>query len=251
MRKSASDAPLQGGFGSYPALTLSGPQAWSGMVSAWNRTTPWNEVARMSRPLGAGAAVALALLACVTLVSATVRGLSRDSLAASCKTSSECNALGARFAEGAQGGPKDAALASLLFQRACDLGSPAGCNNLGLAYKRAQGVPEDHALAMTSFERACSGGLSEGCSNQGVLYEHGLGVSVNLGDAQRLYQQACRRGSALGCSNLGALYAQGRGVVANDQAAARLFGEACSAGSAIGCSNLFEFEPHPAPLAAR
>jgi TPR repeat protein len=246
MRKSASNGAFEGGFGSYPAVSVSGPQAWSGMVSAWNRTTTWNEVARMSRPLGAGAAVALAVVACVTLVSASVRSLSRDSLAASCKTANECNALGARFADGSESGPKDAALASLLFQRACDLGSAAGCNNLGLAYKRAQGVPEDHGLAMASFERACSGGLSEGCSNQGVLYEHGLGVSVNLGDAQRLYQQACRRGSALGCSNLGALYAQGRGVVANDAAAARLFGEACSAGSAIGCSNLFELEPHAA-----
>jgi Sel1 repeat-containing protein len=259
MAKLASNGPFQGGFGSYPGVTVAGPQAWSGLVSAWNRTTPWNEAARMSRPLGLGAAVALGLVACFTLVNATVRGLSRDSLAASCKSASECNELGARFAaapagsEGAlqDAAPKDAAMASRLFQRACDLGSAAGCNNLGLAYKRAQGVPEDYVLAMTSFERACSGGLAEGCSNQGVLYEHGLGVSVNLGDAQRLYQQACRRGSALGCSNLGALYAQGRGVVADQQAAARLFGDACSAGSAIGCSNLFEFEPHPTASAVR
>jgi Sel1 repeat-containing protein len=267
MAKSASNGPFQGGFGSYPAVTVAGPQAWSGLVSAWNRTTPWNEAARMSRPLGLGAAVALGLLACFTLVGATVRGLSRDSLAASCKSASECNELGARFAaapaapggsEGAlkdaapkDAAPKDAAMASRLFQRACDLGSAAGCNNLGLAYKRAQGVPEDYALAMTSFERACSGGLAEGCSNQGVLYEYGLGVSVNLGDAQRLYQQACRRGSALGCSNLGALYAQGRGVVADQQAATRLFGDACSAGSAIGCSNLFELEPHSTTSAVR
>ncbi len=263
MAKSASNGPFQGGFSSYPAVTVAGPQAWSGLVSAWNRTTPWNEAARISRPLGLGAAVALGLVACFTLVGATVRGLSRDSLAASCKSASECNELGARFAaapagpsgvtapEGSEGAPKDAAMASRLFQRACDLGSAAGCNNLGLAYKRAQGVPEDYTLAMASFERACSGGLAEGCSNQGVLYEHGLGVSVNLGDAQRLYQQACRRGSALGCSNLGALYAEGRGVVADQQAAARLFGGACSAGSSIGCSNLFESEPHPSASATR
>jgi TPR repeat protein len=220
--------------------------------SAWSQTRPYaDESNSISRGFGMGAGIGLGILACLTLVGATLSTLSRDSLAQACQTASECNALGARFSDETESGPNDPELAARLFQRACDLGSAAGCNNLGLAYKRAQGVPQDYSLAMTSFERACSGGFVEGCSNQGALYEHGLGVPINLGDAQRLYQQACRRGSALGCSNLGVLYAEGRGVTENDQTAARLFGDACSAGSAIGCSNLFELTPHHSALSTR
>jgi TPR repeat protein len=220
--------------------------------SAWSQTKPYTDgSSSISRGLGMGAAVSLGVLACLTLIGATLSTLSRDSLAQACQSANECNALGARFSEGTESSPTDPELAARLFQRACDLGSAAGCNNLGLAYKRAQGVPQDYSLALTSFERACSGGFFEGCSNQGALYEHGLGVPVNLGDAQRLYQQACRRGSALGCSNLGVLYAEGRGVTENDQTAARLFGDACSAGSAIGCNNLFELEPHHSALQTR
>jgi Sel1 repeat-containing protein len=250
----ASSGPLHGDLGSNPAdhagtPTWAGPEGRAAFDPAWTLPARWNEPSSISQGLGVGAAVSLGILACLTVLGAAL-GLSRDSLARACKTGDECNTLGARFSQANDKGPKDAALAAQLFQRACDLGKAAGCNNLGLAYKRAEGVPQDYARAMASFERACSGGFVEGCSNQGALYEHGLGVPVNLGDAQRLYSQACRRGSPLGCSNLGVLYAEGRGVVADEKAATRLFGEACSAGSAIGCSNLFEFEPgHGAPLA--
>jgi uncharacterized protein len=195
--------------------------------------------------IGAG----LGVLGCLALGAAAVRVLSGPSVKG-CADGATCNAAGVSYASAAN--PSDNALstAARLFQRGCELGHAAACNNLGLAYEGARGVTQDYSRAMSAFERACSGGFAEGCSNQGTLFEHGLGVRVNLGDAQRAYSQACRRGSALGCSNLGVLYSEGRGVEANGATAARLFSEACRGGSQVGCSNLLASDSQVAPSSA-
>jgi len=209
---------------------------------AWNQSMPaWREAARPSR-LWMAAGVGLGVLGCVALGAAAFQRLSQSGADAACGSARDCNAHAAALTQTADASSEQLALAARLFQRACDGGLAAACNNLGLAHQAGQGVPADYERARTAFQRACSAGFAEGCSNEGVLHEHGLGVPVNLGDARRLYFQACRRGSALGCSNLGALYAEGRGVVADDSEAARFFAEACSRGSDVGCANLFESE---------
>jgi uncharacterized protein len=211
------------------------------LVGTWSHAATWDDPSVTSRRLGIMAVVGLGFLA----VFAIAGGLARNLGNPSCASGAECAQLGARYAQGADGVVKDAALAARLYQRSCDFGNAEGCNGLGLAFEAGAGVPQDYARAMDHFARACSGGFAEGCNNQGALYEHGRGVPVNLGDAQRLYTQACRRGSGVGCSNLGVLYAQGRGVPADPAVASRLFQEACKVGSAVGCNNLVDSTPAP------
>lgn len=212
------------------------------LVGTWSHAATWDDPSVTSRRLGIMAVVGLGFLA----VFAVAGGLARNlGSAASCASGAECAQLGTRYAQGADGVTEDDALAARLFQRSCDFGHAAGCNELALAFESGAGVTQDYQRAMDYFARACSGGFAEGCNNQGALFEHGRGVPVNLGDAQRLYTQACRHGSGVGCSNLGVLYAQGRGVPADPAVASRLFQEACKAGSKVGCSNLVDSTPAP------
>jgi TPR repeat protein len=220
-----------------PGATSAAEEVWTPVEGAWSQSAPWSDSSARSRRLGIAVGGGLALLACLALVGATTRVMSRATPEVACASAAECHELGLRYAAGGSV-DADPALAGRFFQRACDQGHAAGCNRLGLAYQTAAGVPQDYARAMAYFGRACSAGFAEACSNQGTLYEHGQGVPVNLGDAQRLYTQACRRGSALGCSNLGVLYAEGRGVLVNGSEAGRLFAEACGQGSVVGCQNL-------------
>lgn len=212
------------------------------LVGTWTNAATWDDPSVTSRRLGIMAVVGLGFLAIFAVVGGLARNLGS---ASTCASGAECAELGARYALGADGVAEDDTLAARLFQRSCDFGHAAGCNELALAFEAGAGVPQDYERAMTYFARACSGGFAEGCNNQGALYEHGRGVPVNLGDAQRLYTQACRHGSGVGCSNLGVLYAQGRGVPADPAVAARLFQEACKAGSTVGCSNLVDSTPAP------
>lgn len=209
---------------------------------AWIQSMPaWRE-ARASSRLWVAAGVGLGVLGCLALGAAALQRFAGSADDAACSTANDCNARAAAIIH-APAVPEDQlALAARMFQRACDQGHGAACNNLGLAHQSGAGVPVDHERARTAFQRACSEGIADACSNEGALHEHGLGVPVNLGDAQRLYFQACRRGSALGCSNLGALYAEGRGVELDPNEAARFFAEACSRGSEVGCANLFASE---------
>jgi TPR repeat protein len=220
--------------------TASGP---SGPVDgAWIQSAPaWTE-ARGSSRLWVAGGVGLGVLGCLALVAAGLQQFAGSGEDAACSSASDCNTRAAAILQAADVPEDQLVLAARMFQRACDQGHAAACNNLGLAHQSGEGVPVDHERARTAFQRACSEGIADACSNEGALYEHGLGVPVNLGDAQRLYFQACRRGSALGCSNLGALYAEGRGVVADPHEAARFFAEACSRGSQVGCTNLFASE---------
>jgi hypothetical protein len=210
--------------------------SWSPQGTVWS-TPAWNDTALAPRRFGITASVGLGLLALLAFIGAVSRGVGP-----SCTTGSDCNRLGVVAAEGAAQVAQTPERAARLYQRACDLGDAAGCNNLGLAFQSAPGVPERYARAFRAFELACSRGLAEGCSNQAVLYEQGRGAPRNLGDALRLYTQACRHGSSLGCSNLGALYAKGRGVAKDRDTALFLFAEACNAGNAIGCSNLIQIQ---------
>jgi hypothetical protein len=204
--------------------------------TVWTKAAPWNDTSLGPRRLGIIAGVGLGLAALVALAGALSHTFGRAQLA--CHTGADCNRAALAVAQGVGGRAPDAVQAARLYQRGCDLGDGAACNNLGLAFQLGRGVPRDDAQAFSFFELGCSRGAAEGCNNQGAMYEHGSGVQANLGDALRLYTQACRRGSALGCSNLGVLYAEGRGVAADQSEALHLFQEACNAGSSVGCNNL-------------
>jgi len=226
-------------------------EGFTPVVGAWSEAAPWNDTSLRSRRVSILGGVSLGFLAVLAVGGALLR---QGGSALNCSDGADCNRLGVLSSQGGSQGAsgqapaRDPEEAARFFQRACDLGNAAGCNNLGLAFERGQGVPQDFERAFTLFERACGGGFAEGCNNQGALVEHGQGVPVNLGDAQRLYAQACNHGAPLGCSNLGVLYAEGRGVAADPAQAMQLFSDACSAGSSVGCNNLVEAQ-HRVPSA--
>jgi hypothetical protein len=124
----------------------------------------------------------------------------------------------------------------------CERGDASACNDLGVTALHA--LPSDRSLALRSFERACQIGSPDACSNLGALYEAGVGVHASARDAAALYERACNAGAALGCSNLGALYARGKGVPRDESEAQRLFNQACASGSAAGCNNLMRVARH-------
>lgn len=89
-----------------------------------------------------------------------------------------------------------------LLQRACDLGSAVGCNDLGiLAWQDA-----DRALPL--LERACTLGLARGCANFGVELLRGPRHEQELDHALDLLDGACQQADGYACGELGdALYA--------------------------------------------
>ena len=63
-----------------------------------------------------------------------------------------------------RGAPSDNALARLLFQKACDNGNMAGCNNLGTLFNKGLGVAQDPAQARLFYGKACEGGIEGACT---------------------------------------------------------------------------------------
>jgi TPR repeat protein len=62
--------------------------------------------------------------------------------------------------------------AAQLFQRACDLGNAAGCNNLGVLYDKGIGVAQDKVKAAQLFRKACDGGIAQGCQQTPPPQKH-------------------------------------------------------------------------------
>lgn len=105
--------------------------------------------------------------------------------------------------------PRDLARARKLGVPACDKGSPAGCNAVGLV--AANDTPRDDALAVRMFTQACTQGAPAACDNLGLAYLKGIGVPVDAAEAARLFQKACDGGHARACTELGKMRASTQG----------------------------------------
>jgi TPR repeat protein len=51
-----------------------------------------------------------------------------------------------------------------LYQRACSLGSIAGCVSLASLYENGKGVTKDRARAKSLYEKACNDGDALACN---------------------------------------------------------------------------------------
>ncbi|HEX2881785.1 MAG TPA: tetratricopeptide repeat protein, partial [Polyangiaceae bacterium] len=125
--------------------------------------------------------------------------------------------------------------ASTLFERACQLGEPNGCFNLGNLYYAGRGVSENKQRAFSLFEQACNAGKAAGCINAGTMYDDGEGVTAEPPKAFALFKKACEGNEAVGCSNLAFMLGEGRGATADQAAAAQTYERACTLGSAKAC----------------
>lgn len=143
---------------------------------------------------------------------------------------------------------KDFVKASRHYQKACDLGSASGCNNVGWLYTvgfiEGQFVGSDFAKAFSYYTKSCDLDYAPACKNLGVLYEYGKSVEQDFTKAFSFYKKACDLDFANGCLNLGVLYANGQGVKLDDTKAKKLFGKACDLGSQLSCDVDKVFDKH-------
>lgn len=135
---------------------------------------------------------------------------------------------------------KDLAKAMQLYKRACDAGSGAGCNNLGMAYVTAAGVAKDETKGAEFLARSCKLEFITGCVNIAELaLDHRGGPRAAMDDAAitRVFAGACDAGVMVGCNDLAYMFRSGRAGKKDAQKARELFDKACRGGFQVACEN--------------
>ena len=104
---------------------------------------------------------------------------------------------------GAPGVTRDLARAKELAETSCQADMQAGCNLLaGLLLE--QGGAEDIQRAARLFDKVCEEGGGAACDNLGQLYRHGAnGFVPNLDKAKEKFDRACKLENPPGCTHLG------------------------------------------------
>jgi TPR repeat protein len=150
------------------------------------------------------------------------------------------------YQDGSHGHVASSARAADLYQRACDLHDPRGCNNLAVMYEKGDGRSRDLGRALTLYQDACAIDHALACRNVGRLYRDGVGASPDEAKASEAFAKAaqlsnnlCVRGVAEGCSNLGFMFRSGREGLAQDETkAVQFLQRACDLGYRSVCSRV-------------
>ena len=89
---------------------------------------------------------------------------------------------------------------STQYQKSCDGGVMAGCENLGLIYLLGDGVEQDTQKAKELFEKACKKRYARGCYRLGTMYKRGeYGIEKDIKRSRLFYSLACKIGYAKAC----------------------------------------------------
>jgi TPR repeat protein len=147
----------------------------------------------------------------------------------------------------------DRTAAANAYERACQGGICAACNNLGVL-KMREDVPPDvrwgtsgpPAAGAALFEKACIGMCSSGCFNRARALLTGEGVAQDVVAALASLDKACSRGDLASCDYRGVVFESGSDLprlsaakLARDEKKAQdLYQKACDGGFGGGCSNL-------------
>lgn len=86
-----------------------------------------------------------------------------------------------------------------LYEKACQQGWMAACENAATYYARGEGTPRDPARAVFEFDKACTGGEPTACSSVGAMYSNGYGVVKDDGRAIAYFTKACKLGVEDAC----------------------------------------------------
>jgi len=165
-----------------------------------------------------------------------------DQTARDCESASDrqaCNDTGTAYAFG-RGVRANRAIARRWLDRACRLGSPAGCGNLAALMIANPEIEEDEArCAERLLDRSCEDGFVDGCVTLGLVYANGLeGVERDPMFAAVLIERSCDRGSARGCGELALMYDDGRAVPHDAVRARELYERACRGGYEEACAHV-------------
>jgi hypothetical protein len=149
---------------------------------------------------------------------------------------------------------------AVYFDRACDLGFPAGCWNaqtiasgktaelrtepplfadLKLILQDGNGVLLDRPV-VEMYAIACEQDWAGGCSNAGMAYLRGTNTSPDHAKAARAFEKGCSLGEPTACANLGLMYRRGDGVKADGRQALSFLSRACDLGMSQACGWLVQ-----------
>lgn len=145
------------------------------------------------------------------------------------------------LSSGLGGKPEDAPGAVAALTKACDAGSPSGCNLLGVMYVKGEMVDANVSTAAGLFEKACKGGHAESCFNIGEqLLLSAKGDGADDPAALAMFNKACDGDYADGCHYAGLMYRKGQGAETDPDRTLKLLAKACSLGSNGACDDLKE-----------
>ncbi len=129
--------------------------------------------------------------------------------------------LGIWIATGAQGYPKDEAVAQSWFNQAADKKDPTALYWLGYFAETALGgMPQDNLQALDQYKRAGELGHAEAMAAVGRFYALGKGVVADGPEALKWLQRGVTAGSTSAYLWMGSVYEFGRGGVARNPALA-------------------------------
>lgn len=121
--------------------------------------------------------------------------------------------IGARLAEGRNGLPRDAKLASQWLESAADRGFAPAQYRLGSFFREGIGVNKDAKVAMTWFKKAADQGNVSAMHNLGVLFSEGVPNSQpDYASAAQWFSTAAEYGVKDSQFNIAILYTRGLGV---------------------------------------
>jgi TPR repeat protein len=136
-----------------------------------------------------------------------------------------CNSLAYMYKKG-QGVPLNAAKASAIYRRSCNMGNISACISI-----------RDDAKVAALYRRGCDGGNMYSCKALGDKYRYGRGVRLNKYSAVTYYRKACNGGYTYACNDLAYMYKYGYGVPRNTAMAKQIYQAACKKGNATACKN--------------
>jgi eukaryotic-like serine/threonine-protein kinase len=183
---------------------------------------------------GGGAAVAKAASApSPSSLSDIIQAAARGDAAAE-------NALGVKYAEGADGLPRDDVQAVQWYRKAALQGYPGAETNLGDMYLSGRGGLEQNPLeALSWYLKASDQGWPDAQYRLGFMYETGLGTAKDPQRAVALYRSAAESGYPDAQNLLGVLYATGGdGLAQDDKQAVAWYEKAAAQGFAKAEKNL-------------
>jgi len=146
-----------------------------------------------------------------------------------------CNNLGVLYQYG-RGVKRSTKKAAHLYRRGCFYRVRVACNNLGLMFwKGSKGFSKNVKAAGTFFEKACKLEHAGGCFHRGLLALEQKGRK-KYGLARTFFLDACTKKYGPACFRLGYLYHRGKGVRANCRLADSYYRRACRYGFKSACS---------------
>ena len=140
--------------------------------------------------------------------------------------------IGQRYANGANGLPKDDEQAAYWLNRAAEQGLAPAQYRLGTMFEKGLGVPENPTKARTWYERAGAQGNVKAMHNLAVMQAEGAGGPQDFAGAARSFDAAAQHGLADSQYNLAILHERGLGVERDLAAAYKWFAIASANGDA-------------------